>query len=118
MAATIEDQLNSFQKHLWSHEKPMDFATDVVRELLLEIQRQRTVMKASHDEIATHVEVHQKHWAQAGNGQESFNNLMNSLTGKRNGFYAQFLSQEEYAEFIRRQSSFDVFEQFADMEGE
>ena len=118
MAATIEEQLNSFQKHLWSHDKPMDFATDVVRELLLEIQRQRTVMRASHDEIATHAEAHLNHWVQSGNGQESFNNLMSSLSGERNGFYAQFLSQEEYAEFIRRQSSFDIFEQFADTEDE
>ena len=116
--STIEEQLNSFQKHLWSNEKPMDFAADVVRELLLEIQRQRTVMMAAHDEISLHSQTHANHWAKHGVGTQNFNNLMESLASRRNGFYAQFLSPEEYHEFIRRQSSFDVFEQIVNAEDE
>lgn len=61
-------------------------------------------MRAAHEEVisrmATNGEVHPQ-----------FQNLMHSLLNQRNGFYAQYLSPEEYTEFIRRQSSFDVFEQ-------
>ena len=33
---TIEEHMASFKKHLWSNGLPMQFATDVVEELLLE----------------------------------------------------------------------------------
>tara|TARA_R100000152_G_C6582053_1_gene45562 strand:+ start:17 stop:412 length:396 start_codon:yes stop_codon:yes gene_type:complete len=103
---TIHEQLESFKKHLWSSEKPMDFATDVVEEMLLEIQRQWTIMRAGLDEIDRHWETH-KQGEDMSNGQ--LVNLMDNLGGKRRGFYAQYLSQNEYREFIARQTNFEAF---------
>ena len=103
---TIHEQLESFKKHMWSNEKPLDFATDVVEEMLLEIQRQWTVMRAGLDEIDRHWETH-KQGEDMSNGQ--LVNLMDNLGGKRRGFYAQYLSQNEYREFIARQTNFEAF---------
>ena len=50
---TIEEQMASFKKHLWSNNKPLEFASAVVEEMLLEIQRQKTVMEAAHEQIAS-----------------------------------------------------------------
>ena len=103
---TIHEQLESFKKHMWSNEKPLDFANDVVEEMLLEIQRQWTVMRAGLDEIDRHWETH-KQGEDMSNGQ--LVNLMDNLGGKRRGFYAQYLSQNEYREFIARQTNFEAF---------
>ena len=103
---TIHEQLESFKKHLWSSEKPLDFATDVVEEMLLEIQRQWTIMRAGLDEIDRHWETH-KQGEDMSSGQ--LVNLMDNLGGKRRGFYAQYLSQNEYREFIARQTNFEAF---------
>lgn len=103
---TIEEMMDSFKKHLWSDDKPMEFAIAVAEEMLLEIQRQQTVMKAAADEIRRHWEVHTT--AEDVSPQQ-VQNLMASLLSQRNGFYAQYLSPEEYKEFVLRQSSFESF---------
>ena len=41
---TIDEMMDSFKKHLWSDDKPMEFAIAVAEEMLLEIQRQQTIM--------------------------------------------------------------------------
>ena len=103
---TIHEQLESFRKHLWSNEKPMDFATNVVEELLLEIQRQQTIMRAGLDEI-------DRHWTTHTEGENmndgQLYNLMENLRGNRRGFYSQYLSPNEYREFIARQTNFEAF---------
>ena len=105
---TIIEMMDSFKKHLWSSDKPMEFATDVVEEMLLEIQRQQTVMRAAADEIRRHWAVHSE---SEGVSLHQLQNLVASLTGQRKGFYAQYLSPIEYHEFVLRQSSFDSFVQ-------
>lgn len=102
---TVGEQLESFKKHLWSHGQPMEFATDVVEELLLEIQRQQTIMRASADELQRHWGVH---LADEGITEQQLKNLLLSLSGARRGFYAQYLSPSEYHEFVLRQSSFET----------
>lgn len=104
---TIQEHMDSFKKHLWGDEKPMDFASDVVEELLLEIQRQRTVMRAALDEIDRMWETHLKVASETGE-QSQLVNLMDSLGDRRRGFYAQYLSPEEYSEFIRRSTNMDL----------
>jgi hypothetical protein len=104
---TIHEQLESFKKHLWSNETPMEFATDVVEELLLEIQRQHTIMRAGLDEIDRHWDIH-RHKDGDGNNKQLVG-LMDNLGGRRRGFYAQYLSQNEYREFIARQTNFEAF---------
>lgn len=104
---TIEEHMNSFKKHLWGNTKPMDFASDVVEELLLEIQRQRTVMRAALDEIDRFWKVHEE-LAEKNEERVQLINLMESLNSQRKGFYAQYLSPDEYSEFIKRSTSMDV----------
>ena len=103
---TIHEQLENFKKYLWSNEKPMDFATNVVEELLLEIQRQQTIMRAGLDEI-------DRHWTTHTEGENmndgQLYNLMENLRGNRRGFYSQYLSPNEYREFIARQTNFEAF---------
>jgi len=94
---TIDEQLNSFKKHMWSHTQPMEFASAVVEELLMEVQRQRTVMRAAMDEIATNVH-HQP------DNADELQKLMASLASERKGFYAQYLSVAEYDEFVKRRT--------------
>lgn len=103
---TIEEHMESFKKHLWSHGLPMQFATDVVEELLLEIQRQRTVMRAAVDELDEFWEVHRQA-AEKNERVPQLVNLMHSLNNKRKGFYAQYLSQAEYREFIHRSTNME-----------
>ena len=98
---TIEEHMSSFKKHLWGHTQPMEFASDVTEELLLEIQRQRTVMKAALDEIDRLWKVHEE-LATKNEERLQLVNLMESLNSQRKGFYPQYLSQNEYAEFIKR----------------
>lgn len=85
----------------------MDFASDVVEELLLEIQRQRTVMRAALDEIDRFWKVHEE-LAEKNEERVQLVNLMESLNSQRKGFYAQYLSPDEYSEFIKRSTSMDV----------
>ncbi len=103
---TIHEQLESFKKFLWSDEQPMEFATNVVEELLLEVQRQQTVMRAGLDEIDQHWESHRR---KEPADEAQLLNLMESLGSNRRGFYAQYLSPNEYHEFILRQSNFEAF---------
>ena len=103
---TIEEMMDSFKKHLWSDDKPMEFSIAVAEEMLLEIQRQQTIMKAAADEIRRHWQVHV---AAEDVSTEQVQNLMASLLSERKGFYAQYLSPEEYKEFVLRQSSFESF---------
>ena len=111
---TIQEQLDSFKKHLWSNEQPMEFAAAVVEELLLEVQRQQTVMRASKEELSRHWQTHV--------GSEDINaqqltNLVESLSSKRKGFYAQYLGEAEYREFIARQTNFETFAKIMQVEG-
>jgi len=103
---TIHEQLESFKKHLWSNEKPMEFAVDVVEELLLEIQRQQTIMRAGLDEIDRHWDIHR---TDDVTNNKQLVGLMDNLGGRRRGFYAQYLSQNEYREFVARQTNFEAF---------
>lgn len=41
----VENQLQKFQKLMWSNEKPLLYAVDVVRELLLENDRLRRLVE-------------------------------------------------------------------------
>ena len=109
---TIEEMMDSFKKHLWSDDKPMEFAAAVAEEMLLEIQRQQTVMKAAADEIRRHWQVHA---AADDVSPQQVQNLMASLLSERKGFYAQYLSPEEYKEFVLRQSSFESFAKNTDL---
>ena len=102
---TIDEQIESFKKYLWSHTKPMDFAATVVEELLMEIQRQRTVMRAGLEEIQQHMQAHQSTRIQ--DNKDGFDNLMKSLKSERKGFYPQYLSVAEYDEMVRRRVDFD-----------
>ena len=104
---TIAEHMDSFKKHMWSNEKPMDFASDVVEELLLEIQRQKTVMRAALDEIDRLWETHHE-LASKNEGVTQLVNLMDSLGDRRNGFYAQYLTPREYQEFILRNTNLDL----------
>ena len=103
---TIAEMLESFKKHLWGNDQPMLFAVAVVEEMLLEIQRQQTVMRASADELHRHWDTHTDCDTVS---LPQLQNLAASLTGERKGFYAQYLSPPEYHEFVLRQSSFDTF---------
>jgi hypothetical protein len=103
MSQTIEEQLESFKKHLWSHSQPMEFASAVVEELLMEVQRQRTVMRAGFDEIRSQIHVHQ-----SSKEHGELQNLMSSLSAERKGFYAQYLSVAEYNEVVRRRTDLDA----------
>ena len=102
---TIAEQLASFKKPLWANDRPMDFATDVVEEMLLEIQRQQTVMRASADELRRQWKAH---LSDESITEAQLQNLLFSLSGARRGFYAQYLSPSEYHEFVLRQSSFET----------
>lgn len=78
--STIAQQLSSFKKHLWSSQQPLDFSSDVVFELLMEIQRQRTVMLAALDEVDRMWAAHEK-LAEENGDIKQLVNLMDSLRG-------------------------------------
>mgnify|MGYP003952976025 CR=1 FL=1 len=95
---TIQEHMDSFQKQMWGHSKPLEFCVEVVQELLSEIQRQRTVMRAGLEEL-------DKHWTDvskdaAGSKYDELITLMDNLGSKRQGFYPQYLSIEEHEEFV------------------
>ena len=112
--STIAQQLSSFKKHLWSSQQPLDFSSDVVFELLMEIQRQKTVMLAALDEVDRMWVAHEK-LAEENGDIKQLVNLMDSLRGIRKGFYPQYLSPSEYEEFIKRSTSLEMI---AMMQGE
>ena len=112
---TIEEHMNSFKKHLWGNTQPMEFASDVVEELLLEIQRQRTVMKAALDEIDRFWNVHEE-LAVKNEERVQLVNLMESLNSQRKGFYAQYLSSDEYAEFIKRSTDMGMIAKLEELQ--
>lgn len=100
---TIHEHMENFKKHLWSSENPMEFSTQVVEELLLEVQRIRTVMRAGLDELDRHWETHKTAAISLEGDERLLINLMDSLGSRRKGFYPQYLTPEEYQEFISRQ---------------
>ena len=100
---TIEEQMGSFKKMLWANDKPLEFAS-AVEEMLMEIQRQQTVMRAGHEQILDHIEVHRQTGAM---NPEQLGNLLLSLKSERKGFYPQYLTMIEYREFIGRQTSLE-----------
>lgn len=104
---TIEEHMNIFKKQLWSNEQPMEFASQIVKELLLEVQRRRTVMAAALVEIDSHWEHHEK-TATENEELVELLNLMDTLAERRLGFYAQHLSENEYKEFISRNTDLDI----------
>ena len=111
---TIKEHMDSFQKQMWSHPKPLEFCVEVVAELLTEIQRQRTVMRAGLEEL-------DRHWDTVSEGAvdseyDDLFALMEELGTKRNGFYPQYLSPEEYEEFIKNVRSSVDFANFANEE--
>ena len=105
---TIEEHMDVFKKQLWNNEKPMEFATQMVQELLLEIQRRRTVMAAALHEIDNMWDSHQE-LAAKNEDTVGLHNLMESLAGRRMGFYSQYLSENEYKEFILRNTDMETF---------
>lgn len=112
---TIEEHMNSFKKHMWSNTQPLEFASDVTEELLLEIQRQRTVMRAALDEIDRFWKVHEE-LATKNDERLQLVNLMESLNSQRKGFYPQYLSPDEYAEFIKRNTDMGMIAKLEELQ--
>jgi len=63
-------------------------------------------MRAGLDEIDRHWSIHKS--GDAVNDKQLVG-LMDNLGGRRRGFYAQYLSQNEYREFVARQTNFEAF---------
>mgnify|MGYP001490513455 CR=1 FL=1 len=102
---TIKENMDAFQKQMWSHEKPLEFSVQVVEELLLEVQRQRTVMRAALEEIDAHWEQHSTNsFGEPATAEEHqwLVNLMDNLGYRQNGMYPKFLSPEAYEEYLGR----------------
>ena len=100
---TIEEQMENFKNHLWKNTKPLDFAAAVVEEMLLEIQRQQTVMACAHAQMTS----------EGSNVREStsmsfsqYKNLLESLKSERKGIYPQYLSMQQYDEYIKKSTDF------------
>ena len=100
---TIKENMDAFQKQMWSDPKPIEFRVRVVEELLLEVQRQRTVMRAALEEIDAHWETHTRD-AKGGllPGANDLVDLMDNLGYRQNGMYPKFLSPEAYEEYLGR----------------
>ena len=111
---TIKEHMDTFQKQMCSHPKPLEMWVGVVEELLREIQRQRTVMRAGLEEL-------DKHWAVVSDTTDvavydELVTLMDNLGSKRKGFYPQYLLPEEYEEFIEGVRSAVDFSNLAEEE--
>jgi len=86
---TLEAQYNSVKKHVWSSARPIDSALDVVYQLLQEVRRQRTVMRAAYVEIE---EAHRSPHASA---------LKRCLIGEdSNTIYPNMMSPSAREEFL------------------
>jgi len=116
---TIKENMDAFQKQMWSHEKPLEFCVAVVNDLLLEIQRQRTVMRAALEEIDAHWEVHSTNSVGDPATAEEHQwlvGLMDNLGYRQSGMYPKFLSPEAYEEYLARLHTELDFSRFAEGE--
>ena len=96
---SIEETLATFQKKMWSSDKPIVVCLDFIEQLLLEQVRLQTVMRESRKIISS-----------LDDQSESIKYLMNSLSGLVPAIYLDHLSEvqrREYNQYLKKQVTFE-----------
>lgn len=100
---TVSEMMASFEKQLWSHDKPLELAVDVVHSLLEEQLRAFTVfMECSSIIIQAHPDKDAR--------SERVVQLLRCLQGEEDNIFLQHLSpaqREEYNEKLKNKVSFE-----------
>ena len=94
----VKSQLDKFQKIMWSSEKPLLYAVEVVQRLLEENQRMRTVMSAALTEFENNSEKIQQ--------TEDLKRLLENLSLERQDDYARL----DFNKQLRQKLDFSSFE--------
>ena len=100
---TVDEMMASFEKQLWSHDKPLELAVGVVHSMLEEQQRAFTVfMECSSVIIQAHPDKDTR--------SERVAHLLRCLQGEEDTVFLQHLSpaqREEYNEKLKNKVSFE-----------
>lgn len=105
----VKEELEKFQKTMWSHDKPLLYAIEIVERILYENKRMRTIMMEALHEIDGKLD---SHLTQTEQDQELFR-LLDNLCLKRQDIYPQHLSGqniEKFREEVRAKLDFSAFE--------
>ena len=103
----VKEELDTFQKNMWSNEKPLIYAITVVERLLLENKRMRTVMLEALHEIDSNLDAH------LSEDNVALFRLLDNLCLKERDLYDKHLSQstrQEKNKEIREKLDFSNLE--------
>jgi hypothetical protein len=100
---SIEEFLATFQKKMWSSDKPIVMCLDLIEQLLLEQVRMQTVMRESHKIISSLSDVGKY-------PDVKLDYLMNGLSGLEPAIFFEHLSEvqrQEYGQYLKKQVTFE-----------
>lgn len=105
----VKEELDKFQKIMWSHDRPLSYAVEIVERILYENKRMRTIMMEALHEIDKNLD---SHLVGDERDQELFR-LLDNLCLKCQDIYPQHLEGqdiEKFREEIRSKLDFNIFE--------
>lgn len=106
---SLTDNLNDFQKLMWSNPKPLNYAVEAIEGLLKENLRLRTVMIEALHEIDSNLDTH----LECKRDSKVLFDLLDNLCLRKQGIYLSHLSEEDLEYFrdsVRELTSFDKLE--------